>query len=139
MLDSKDKQLLSLLRKNARTSIVTLAKKLCVSRATVQNRISKLEKNGIILGYTVKLKPDAELHPVRLFVNISVEAKSESDVINSLHQYPEVVAIHHTSGHWDLIAEVRAETLPQLNALLGGIRLSKGIIKTESNLLLDTI
>jgi len=139
MLDNKDQQLISLLRKDARTATVTLAKKLRVSRATVQNRISKLEKNGIILGYTLKLKPEAEIHPVRLFMNISAEAKNEAMVINRLHQHPEVVAIHHTSGHWDLIAEIRAETLPQLNSLLGEIRLSEGILKTETNLLLDTI
>jgi DNA-binding Lrp family transcriptional regulator len=72
-------------------------------------------------------------------MNISVEAKNEANIINDLHQYPEVVSIHHTSGHWDLIAEIRSETLPQLNALLGNIRLSNGILKTETNLVLDTI
>ena len=139
MLDSKDQQLISLLRKDARMATVTLAKKLGVSRSTIQNRIGKLEKNGIILGYTLKLKPEAESYPVRLFMNISVEAKSEASVINSLRQYPEVIAIHHTSGHWDLIAEIRTETLPQLNTLLGQIRLNKGILKTETNLLMDTV
>lgn len=101
--------------------------------------ISKLEKSGVILGYTVKLKPQAEIHPVRLFMNISVEAKNELRVINDLHKYPEVISIHHTSGHWDLIAELRSETLPQLNALLGDIRLNKGIVKTETSLVLDTV
>ena len=139
MMDNKDQQLLSLLRKDARLPTVSLAKKLGVSRSTVQNRIKKLEKNGVILGYTVKLKPEAEIHPVRLFMNISVEAKNEANIINDRHQYPEVVSIHHTSGHWDLIAEIRSETLPQLNALLGNIRLSNGILKTETNLVLDTI
>ena len=139
MMDNKDQQLLSLLRKDARLPTVSLAKKLGVSRSTVQNRIKKLEKNGVILGYTVKLKPEAEIHPVRLFMNISVEAKNEANIINDLHQYPEVGSIHHTSGHWDLIAEIRSETLPQLNALLGNIRLSNGILKTETNLVLDTI
>lgn len=138
-MDNKDQQLLSLLRKDARMATVMLAKKMGISRSTVQNRINKLEKNGIILGYTVKLKPDAEVHPVRLFMNISVESKNEASVIHDLHQYPEVIAIHHTSGHWDLIAEIRAETLPQLNTLLGSVRLSKGIIKTETNLVLDTV
>jgi len=139
MLDTKDQQLISLLRKDARMATVTIAKKMGVSRSTIQNRISKLEKNGIILGYTLKLKPAAEVHPVRLFVNISLEAKKEASVIDNLHQYPEVIAIHHTSGHWDLIAEIRTETLPQLNSLLGEIRLNEGILKTETNLLLDTI
>jgi DNA-binding Lrp family transcriptional regulator len=138
-LDSKDKQLISLLRMNARMSVVNLAKELGVSRATIQNRIKKLEQQGVILGYTVKLKAGVESHPVRLFVNVLVEAKIEAKVVEQLHCYPEVVAIHHTSGHWDLMVEIRAQTLPSLNALLGEIRLINGIMQTETNLLLDTV
>lgn len=138
-LDSKDKHLISLLRINARMPVVNLAKQLGVSRATVQNRINKLEREGIILGYTVNLKPGSESHPVRLIMNLSVEAKDEASIIKQLHGYPEVITIHHTSGHWDLIAELRADTLPLMNSLLGEIRLIKGIIRTETNLLLDSI
>jgi DNA-binding Lrp family transcriptional regulator len=77
--------------------------------------------------------------PIRLLMNISVEAKDEAKVIKRLHAYPQVVVIHHTSGHRDLIAETRTDTLPALNRLLGEIRLISGIIKTETNLLLDSI
>lgn len=136
--DEKDKQLISLLRQNARTPVVTLAKALNVSRATVQNRLDRLEQHGIILGYTVKLKPEIELDPIRLLMNISLEAKDEPRVIKKLHAYPQVIVIHHTSGHWDLIAEIRTDTLSSLNKLLGEIRLIHGIIKTETNLLLDS-
>ena len=138
-LDSKNKHLISLLRKNARMPVVNLAKQLGVSRATVQSRLNKLEREGIILGYTVKLKPGSDSHPVRLIMNLSVEAKDEANVIKQLRGYPEVIAIHHTSGHWDLIAEIRAETLPLMNSLLGEIRLIRGIIRTETNLLLDSV
>ena len=137
-LDDRDLHLISLLRSNARMPVVSLAKQLGVSRATVQNRITRLEQEGIILGYTVKLKPGAESHPVRLFMNISVEAKNEAAVIRQLRGYPEVVAIHHTTGHWDIIAELRAQTLPAVNAIMGEIRLIKGILQTETNLLLDS-
>ena len=58
-MDTTDQQLLSLLRKDARTSVATLAKKLGVSRGTVTNRVAKLEDAGVIVGYTVKLRPDA--------------------------------------------------------------------------------
>lgn len=138
-LDDKDKQLIALLRMDARTPVIKLAKLIGVSRATVQNRITKLEKNKVILGYTLKLTPDAETHPVRLFMNISVIAKEEAHVIETLHRHPEIVAIHHTSGRWDLIVEIRSESLPLLNSLLGEIRLVKGIEKTETNLLLGSI
>lgn len=137
-LDDKDLHLISLLRTNARTPVVSLAKHLGVSRATIQNRINKLERDGVILGYTIKLKPEAENHSVRLFMNISVEAKNEAAIIRQLRGYPEVIAIHHTTGHWDLIAELRSQTLPDVNAILGEIRLFQGILQTQTNLLLDS-
>jgi DNA-binding Lrp family transcriptional regulator len=137
-LEKKDLNLIALLRSNARMPVVNLAKHLGVSRATVQNRINKLEHDGIILGYTVKLSPDSESHPVRLLMNISVEAKNEPAVIKRLRGYPEVIAIHHTTGHWDVIADIRAQTLPSLNSIMGEIRLIEGILQTETNLLLDS-
>jgi DNA-binding Lrp family transcriptional regulator len=137
-LDDKDLNLIALLRSNARMPVVNLARHLGVSRATVQNRINKLETEGVILGYTVKLSPDAESHPVRLFMNISVGAKNEPAVIKRLRGYPEVIAIHHTTGHWDVIADIRAQTLPSLNSIMGEIRLIEGILQTETNLLLDS-
>lgn len=138
-LDEKDRQLIALLRANARMPMVDIAKRLGVSRPTVQNRLSRLEQSGVILGYTLKLKPGTDSHPIRLLMNISVEAKSESAVIKQLQRYPEIVVIHHTTGHWDLIAEIRAESLPSLNALMGEIRMLKGIVQTETNLLLDSV
>jgi DNA-binding Lrp family transcriptional regulator len=137
-LDKKDLSLIALLRSNARMPVVNLAKHLGVSRATVQNRINKLEHDGVILGYTVNLSPDSENHPVRLLMNISVEAKNEPAVIKRLRGYPEVIAIHHTTGHWDVIADIRAQTLPSLNSIMGEIRLIEGILQTETNLLLDS-
>ncbi|NYH25366.1 DNA-binding Lrp family transcriptional regulator [Paraburkholderia bryophila] len=53
-LDDVDRQLLSLLRDDARMSVVALAKQLRISRATVQNRLTRLEQNGVIVGYTVR-------------------------------------------------------------------------------------
>ena len=110
-----------------------------ITRFGVHDRQNtQLERDGIILGYTVKLKPDANTHPVRLLMNISVEAKKEAAIIARLRGFPEVIAVHHTTGHWDIIAEIHATTLPSLNAILSDIRLSDGIVNTETNLLTDS-
>ena len=135
-MDNIDKKLLALLRKNARTPIVNLAKILNVSRATVQNRIYKLEQNGIILGYTLKLKQEAETEVVKVIMSILVEAKDEENVLQELQSFPEILSVYHTNGHWDLIAEVQSENLSQLGSLLGRIRSVEGIVQTEANLLL---
>ncbi|MEE3879949.1 MULTISPECIES: Lrp/AsnC family transcriptional regulator [Vibrio] len=138
-MDDTDRRLLALLRKDARTPVIALAKELKVSRATVQNRINKLERDGVILGYTVKLNHQAESHVVKAMMSISVEAKNESNVLDQLHTFPEILSIYHTNGHWDLIAEIQAENLSYLGELLGRIRSVEGIVQTEASLLLDLI
>jgi DNA-binding Lrp family transcriptional regulator len=138
-LDNTDRQLLALLRRDARTPVVNLAKELKVSRATVQNRINKLEREGIVLGYTVKLKQEAEEDIVKVMMSILVEAKDEVRVLKKLQTFPEILSVYHTNGHWDLIAEVQAENLSVLGELLGEIRSVEGIVQTEANLLLGLI
>ncbi len=137
-LDRIDQALISILRSNARTSVVELSKKLKVSRATVQNRISKLEKNGIIVGYTVNLKPGTEENPIHAFMSINAEGKQESAIIARLRGNPCVSALHSTNGEWDLIAEIRTDTLESFNKVLNEVRLINGITSTETNLLLET-
>ena len=58
-MDDIDRQLIGLLLIDARASVASLAKALGVSRGTVQNRMARLSANGTIVGYTVRLKPDA--------------------------------------------------------------------------------
>ncbi len=137
-LDSKDQKILSLLRENARLSIVEIAKKIDVTRATAQSRIDKLEAAGVILGYTVKIRSDADRPNVRAQISIQAESKKEAKIIRSLRGNPHVTAVHHTTGKWDLIAELHAEDLASFNTVIGELRLIDGVIQTETNLLLDT-
>ena len=138
-LDAIDQQLIALLRSNARIPVITLAKKLGVSRATVQNRMKRLESNDVIVNYTVNLKPAAEINPIRALMSIAVEGKKARPVSLALRGYPEIVALHNTNGRWDIIAEIRTDTLESFNRLLGEIRLIDGVSSTETSLLLDTL
>ncbi|MEP5763612.1 MAG: Lrp/AsnC family transcriptional regulator [Halieaceae bacterium] len=135
-LDSTDRALLAQLRQNARLPVVELARQLGVSRATVQNRMRRLEQDGVILGYTVKLRPESEADPVRAHMYIEVNSHQEAALIRRLRGLPEVGAVHHTSGHWDLLVEVNTDSLVSLNRIVGEIRLLEGVHDTESNLLL---
>jgi DNA-binding Lrp family transcriptional regulator len=137
-MDDTDRQLLALLRDNARISVIALAKKLHVSRGTVQNRISKLENSGVIVGYTVRLKPEAELHRIRAWMNIAVEGNSAVSVLQALRGEPNIHTLHTTNGRWDVIAELRADNLEAFNTVLGRIRLIPGIANTETSILLST-
>ena len=86
--DRTDRDLISLLRTNARMSIVDLARKLGVSRATVQNRMVRLQKEQILLGYTIKLRSEVEEAPVRSLMCLVVESKKEATVIRGLQAIP---------------------------------------------------
>ena len=137
-MDDTDRQLLALLRDNARIPVIALAKKLHVSRGTVQNRISKLEESGVIVGYTVRLKPEAELHRIRAWMNIAVEGNNAVSVLQALRGEPNIHTLHTTNGRWDVIAELRADNLEAFNSVLGRIRLIPGIANTETSILLST-
>lgn len=137
-MDDTDRTLISLLRKDARMNIATLATKLGVSRGTVTNRLRKLEDEQVIVGYSVRLRPDAEPGKIRAWMSVLVEGNRTRAVIASLLGEPAVEALHDTNGRWDLLAELRAETMVELSNVLERIRLIKGIANTETSILLAT-
>jgi DNA-binding Lrp family transcriptional regulator len=137
-MDDTDRQLIALLRKDARASIATLAAKLGVSRGTVTNRLRKLEDEHVIVGYSVRLRPDAEPNQIRAWMGVVVEGNQTRSVLASLLGEPGVAALHDTNGRWDLLAELRAESNAELSAVLERVRLIKGIASTETSILLAT-
>ncbi len=137
-MDDIDRQLIGLLRDNARISIVELARELRVSRGTVQNRMAKLEESGVIVGYTVRLRPAAEFHRIRAVMNIAVDGHHSASVLKALRGDPNIHALHTTNGRWDIVAEMRADTLESFDSTLGRIRQIRGISASETNILLST-
>ncbi len=137
-MDDLDRRLLSLLRENARTAIAALAKKLGVARGTVQNRLARLEKDGVIVGYTVSLKPQAEGQQIRAIMTVAVEGNRTQSVLKALRGEPAVVALYSTNGRWDFVAELRVESLQEFDRVIARISLFEGVSRTETNLLLTT-
>jgi DNA-binding Lrp family transcriptional regulator len=137
-MDDTDRQLIALLRANARATVASLAKALHVARGTVQNRIARLERDGTIAGYTVRLKPQADPHRIAAFMNIAVEGNRAESVLRTLRGDPAVEALHTTNGRWDIVAELRADSLESFDRVLGRIRQVDGIGSTETSLLLST-
>ena len=133
-MDSLDQQLIALLRADARMSVAVLANRLGVSRATVTNRMRKLEQAQVIVGYTVRLKPEAEPDRIRAWMGVLVEGNQGRAVIASLLGEPGVAALHDTNGRWDLLAELEARSMPELSQVLERVRLIKGIRGTETSI-----
>ena len=137
-MDETDRALIALLRKDARTNIATLASKLGVSRGTVTNRLRRLEDEHVIVGYSVRLRPDAEPNEIRAWMGVRVEGNQTRAVMASLLGEPGVAALHDTNGRWDLLAELRADSMAGLSQVLERVRLIMGIANTETSILLAT-
>ncbi len=137
-MDDTDRQLLSLLRDDARVSVAALAKVLRVSRGTVQNRLKKMEADGTVVGYTVRLKPQVMGHRIRAFMTVAVEGNRSDSVLAALRGDPAVSSLHTTNGRWDIVAELQSDSLEAFDRVLSRIRLLDGIANTETSLLLST-
>ncbi|MDO4638126.1 MAG: Lrp/AsnC family transcriptional regulator [Lautropia sp.] len=137
-MNDLDRQLIALLRENARMPVVTLAKKLRVARATVQNRLARLEQDGVIVGYTLRLKPEEEVYQIRAIMSLAVESNREEAVMRQLRGHVSVVTLHSVNGRWDLMAELRLDTLEAFDRLITTIRAIPGVKATETSILLAT-
>nr|WP_297529645.1 Lrp/AsnC family transcriptional regulator [uncultured Roseateles sp.] len=137
-MDTLDHQLIALLRQDARASVATLAHKLKVSRGTVTNRLTRLEDSGQIVGYTVKLRADVVQPHITAWMSIAVEGNRTREVVGILLGEPGVAGLFDTNGRWDLLAELRADSLNQLAEILERVRLIKGIGATETSIHLQT-
>jgi DNA-binding Lrp family transcriptional regulator len=137
-MDDLDHRLLALLRNDARDSAAALAKQLKVSRGTVQNRIARMQAEGVIQGFTVRTRPELESDRVRAVMTIAVEGERSRSVVRALQGIPAVAAIHTTNGRWDLVAELDVATLAEFSHTLDRIRTIEGIASTETSIFLAT-
>jgi DNA-binding Lrp family transcriptional regulator len=137
-LDKTNSDLVAALRRNARASLSELAADLGVSRTTVRTRLERLQQNGDILGFSVVLRGDAALDPVRAMMMIEIEGRGLDRVTRRLQGMAAVRAIHTTNGRWDLIVELGTNTLEQLDACLVDVRQLDGVQRSETNLILTT-
>ena len=133
----KDTKLLDLLRANAREPAASLARKLGIARSTLQERIARLEREGTIRGYTVRLSDGADAAKLRAVVMIETDPKRADRVAAELKKMPEVRSLAAVSGTFDLIAAVETETAARIDALLDRIGRAAGVARTVSSIILS--
>jgi DNA-binding Lrp family transcriptional regulator len=137
-LTPKDQELISLLRVNAREPVSALARKLGLSRSTVQDRLRRLEQTGIVAGYQVRLSETIEQGGIRAFVTVEVEPKRTNDVSRALLKMSQVEALYSVSGKYDLIGLVRTSSAQDMDKLLDVVGIIPGVTGTESAVILST-
>lgn len=136
-MDDLDHRLIALLRHNARASVAELAQRLGVARGTVTNRLARLERDGVIVGYTLRLRPEAVPDEIRAWTSIAVEG-NQHGVVRALLGEPGVSGLYDTNGRWDLLAELRVGNLGELSAVLERVRKIPGISATETSIHLQS-
>lgn len=134
--DKLDRDLLVLLQAHARESTANLARKLGVARTTVVARLARFEREGVIVGYTVRLGVESAERCVQAFVGISIQPKMAKDVIRRLTRLPELRQLSSVSGEFDYMALLRAESTQRLDGLLDEIGDIEGVIKTNTSVVL---
>jgi DNA-binding Lrp family transcriptional regulator len=137
-LDELDRRLIAALRADGRTPVTTLARGLGVTRATVNSRLKRLLESGTVLGFSVRVREERDPDSIRAIALIEVEGRSTNRAINQLRGFPEVRALHTTNGGWDLVAELRTNTLSNFDRLLGQIRSVDGVVNSETSVLLSS-
>ncbi len=138
VLDDTDHRLLALLRENARAPTAELARKLGLSRTTVQNRLARLERSRAIAGYTVTVPPEVESALVRAHVMITLAPRQNAAIEVALRRIAQVRVLHSVSGPFDLIAIVAADSIGELDALIDRIGTLDGVERTTSAIVLST-
>ena len=137
-LDATDRTLLTLLREDARAPVAELARGLKLSRTTVQSRIERLERHGVIAGYTVVVADELEAGLVRAHVLITLAPRRSGAIEQALRKIPELRVLHSVSGPFDLIAIVAAASIGELDVLIDRIGQLDGVERTTSAIVLST-
>ena len=131
-LDETDRALLRFLKRDARIATAELARRVGVSRTTVQARIERLERRGVIAGYTVIAGPIDDRKAICATVLAQIEPRATPAVVAALSKIREVESVVTTAGRFDMVVGLAAPDTPKLDAALDRIGLLEGVRGLES-------
>jgi DNA-binding Lrp family transcriptional regulator len=137
-MDDIDRRMLEMLREDARAPTAKLARELGLSRTTVQSRLERLERNGVITGYTVRLSDAHERGQIHAYILLTVTPKNAPGVVAAMRRLPAVRLLQSVSGPFDLIAEVVAPTVAEMDAVIDTLGALDGVERTTSSVVLST-
>ncbi len=137
-IDATDREIIALLRENGRMKMVEMARRLGMSRSTTMARLERLERTGVIRGYTALLSDEYDRAMIRAHVSLTIAPKSLAAVETALRRLREVRQLYSVSGPVDLIAVCAAESVAEMDKLIDRIGLIDGVQRTTSSVLLST-
>jgi DNA-binding Lrp family transcriptional regulator len=137
-VDELDQRLLGLLQRDARQPVTSLAHALGISRGSVYARIERMERTGVIAGYTVKLGTLFDRRFIRAHIMIKVLPKSSRAVERQILALSSLTVLHSISGEYDLIATIEADDVTALNGIIDKIGDLQGVANTNSSIILES-
>ena len=137
-LDDLDRALLTHLSANARIPVAKLASRMGLARTTVQARLDRLERTGVIAGYTLRLSESATRGQIQATVLIHLTPAAQNAVLVQLRKLAAVERAHTTSGRFDLAVTLRTATTGELDDTLDRIGEIDGVLAMETLVHLST-
>lgn len=136
-LDQIDRRILDMLESDARIAVSTIARELGLARATVKERMDRLEKSGIISGYTIRINEALARRRIAAHILIDIDPKQTKTVTARLEKISQVRGLYAISGSHDLIAVLRTETTEELDDVIDQIGATPGVQYTETSVILS--
>lgn len=133
-LDSTDRRILVAITEDPRSSNVTLADRLGLSRNTVQSRVAELERSGVFLSFDRRISATAAGYPLAAFVTVHVHQQKLATIVEQLATIPEIVSAHGLSGPSDLLVRVVCTDAEDLFRITGAIQAADGVERAETAL-----
>jgi Lrp/AsnC family leucine-responsive transcriptional regulator len=144
MIDEVDQKILMLLQQDARLSNAAIAAGVGLTASTVHERVKKLEKRGVIKGYTAVVDAEALGKPIVAFIRITLGVSTESylalkqSVTEVCLAEPDVLECHGVAGEDCYILKVRAATPKDLERLIERIRCQAAVSRSITSIVLST-
>ena len=138
-LDATDKKIIRILSENARTPFLEIARQCRMSGAAIHQRVSRLEKAGIITGSAVTLSPKNMGYSTCAFIGVFLEkARMYNQAIKELKRIPEVVECHYTTGNYAIFLKIYCKNNQNLMEVLSDqIQKIPGVSSTETFISLE--
>lgn len=125
-LDKLDRRILKVLQQQGRISMTELAEQVGLSTTPCTERVRRLEREGVIEGYSARVNPKALGLPLLVFVEIKLASKS-GDIFEAFRRealkLPQILDCHLVSGDFDYLIKARIPDMSQYRELLGDILL----------------
>ena len=139
-LDDTDRQILKLLQEDDRQPLAALSEKIGVAVSTVNDRIKRLVRTGVISGFHARIAPEALGLNLLAFILVSwTNPKVEAAFLQKAKASPDVLECHHITGAWNYLLKVRVGTTRDLERFLTEtIKTVDGVERTETLITLSS-